>query len=172
MVARSTDGGLTWPTPAVYAQPGPGRLRQRVDRRRYQPFQPLLSPRLYVTWTNFAAGPDFIEKWSSDNGVTWNPPRQQLCHRQLRLLRRRPVLHARGAAQRQRARHLEHFGGQIAVGKSTDGGQSFINPNTVGGASVISQTHVPGSNWRLNTIPSTAASPATGTARLGVGRRA
>ena len=23
--------------------------------------------------TNFAAGPQFIEKWSSDSGVTWNP---------------------------------------------------------------------------------------------------
>src|SRR5207247_7072568 len=50
----------------------------------------------------------------------------------------------------------------IAVAKSTDGGQSFANPNTTA-VSITGANTVPGANWRLNTVPSTAASQATGT---------
>ncbi len=50
----------------------------------------------------------------------------------------------------------------IAVGKSTDGGQSFINPNTAA-VNITPVNGVPGAQWRLNTIPSTTVSQATGT---------
>ena len=83
MVARSTDGGLTWPTPAVSLNPGQGGSDKEWTAIDLNPASPYYH-RVYVTWTNFAAGPSFIEKWSSDNGVSWNPPGSRLCDRQLR----------------------------------------------------------------------------------------
>ncbi len=160
MVARSLDGGLTWQN-AVFLNPTQGGSDKEWTAIDLNPSSPYYH-RVYVTWTNFAAGPQFIEKWSSDNGVTWNPP---------------------GGSNYATVSYGSYDGGQfsmpvvlpngnviatwdpgglIAVGKSTDGGQSFINPN-ITAVSITEVNDVPGSNWRLNTIPSTAASRATGT---------
>ena len=72
MVAHSTDGGLTWPAPAVYLNQGQGGSDKEWTAVDTNPSSPYYH-RVYTTWTNFAAGPAFIEKWSSDSGVTWNP---------------------------------------------------------------------------------------------------
>ncbi len=156
LVARSTDGGLTWPTPAVNIDPGLGGSDKEWTAIDLNPASPFYH-RLYVTWTNFAAGPQFVEKWSSDNGVTWNPqPGSNYTTvsfgsydtGQFSM----PVVLPNGNVIA-----TWNPGGLLAVGKSTDGGQSFINPNTTA-VSLTQVNAVPGSNWRLNTIPSTAAS--------------
>ncbi|MDQ6746943.1 MAG: glycoside hydrolase, partial [Candidatus Dormibacteraeota bacterium] len=161
LVARSTDGGLTWPTPAVKVDPGLGGSDKEWTAVDLNPASAYYH-RLYVTWTNFAAGPQFVEKWSSDNGVTWNPqPGSSYVTvsfggfdgGQFSM----PVVLPNGNVIA-----TWEPGGRIAVGKSTDGGQSFINPNTQAVA-VTEVNSVPGSNWRLNTIPSTAASQASST---------
>jgi hypothetical protein len=162
MVAHSTDGGLTWPTPAVAVDPGLGGSDKEWLAQDNNPSSPYYH-RLYVTWTNFSAGPSFVEKWSSDSGATWNPSPgtnfvdvsygtyDNCCQFSM------PVVLANGNV-------IVTWNSDpvIAVGKSTDGGQSFINPN-VGGPGITGVNSVPGAQWRLNTIPSTAVSPATGT---------
>jgi hypothetical protein len=162
MVAHSTDGGLTWPSPAVYLNQGQGGSDKEWTAVDLNPASPYYR-RVYVTWTNFAAGPAFIEKWSSDNGVTWNPPGGSnyvtvsfgaFDGGQFSM----PVVLPNGNVLAT----WNDFGGRLVVGKSTNGGQSFINPNTVA-ALITNVFPPPGANWRLNTIPATAASPATGT---------
>ena len=162
MVAHSTDGGLTWPSPAVYLNQGQGGSDKEWTAVDLNPASPY-HRRVYVTWTNFAAGPAFIEKWSSDDGVTWNPPGGSnyvtvsygaFDGGQFSM----PVVLPNGNVLAT----WNDFSGRLVVGKSTDGGQSFINPNTV--AALINNAFPPpGANWRLNTIPATSASPATGT---------
>ncbi|MDQ6748872.1 MAG: hypothetical protein M3010_12305, partial [Candidatus Dormibacteraeota bacterium] len=161
LVARSTDGGLTWPTPAVKVDPGLGGSDKEWTALDLNPTSPFYH-RLYVTWTNFAAGPQFIEKWSSDSGVTWNPPpgsnyatvsfgnydRGQFSM---------PVVLSNGTVLA-----TWDAGGLIAVGKSTNGGQTFINPNTTA-VNVVESNSVPGANWGRNTVPATAVSPPTNT---------
>ena len=160
LVARSSDGGLTW-SPAVKVDPGLGGSDKEWTAIDLTPSSPYYH-RLYVTWTNFAAGPNFIEKWSSDYGATWNPtPGTNYVtvsfggfdSGQFSM----PVVLPNGNVIA-----TWNPGGGIAVGKSTDGGQSFINPNTQAVA-ITSVNSVPGSNWRLNTIPATTVSTATGT---------
>jgi hypothetical protein len=161
MVARSIDGGLTWGN-AVYLNLGQGGSDKEWTAIDLNPASPYYH-RIYVTWTNFAAGPEFIEKWSSDNGLTWNPPGGSnyvtvsfgsYDNGQFSM----PVVLPNGNV----IATWNDFGGHLVVGKSTDGGQSFINPNWVA-VNITNVNAVPGAAWRLNTIPSTTASPATGT---------
>ncbi|PZS02796.1 MAG: hypothetical protein DLM69_03680, partial [Candidatus Chloroheliales bacterium] len=160
LVARSTNGGLTWPTPAVNVAPGIGGTDKEWTAIDLNPASPYYH-RMYVTWTNFSAGPQFVEKWSSDSGVTWNPPGSSYVTvsyggydtGQFSM----PVAMPNGNVIA-----TWNAGSVIAVGKSTDGGQSFINPNTT--AVNITNVHsVPGSNWRLSTVPATTVATATGT---------
>jgi hypothetical protein len=162
MVARSTDGGLTWPTPAVVVNPGQGGSDKEWTAVDLNPASPYYH-RVYVTWTNFAAGPAFIEKWSSDNGVSWNPPGSAYVtvsfgshdNGQFSMPVVVPNTHTVVAT-------WNDFGGHIAVGRSTNGGQAFINPNTTA-VNITDANPVPGAAWRLNTIPATVASPASST---------
>ncbi len=72
MVARSTDGGLTWPTPAVALDPtlgGSDKEWTTIDMNPAAPTTTGSTPHGPIS----PPAPDFIEKWSSDSGVTWNP---------------------------------------------------------------------------------------------------
>jgi hypothetical protein len=162
MVAHSTDGGITWATPAVAVDPGLGGSDKEWLAQDNNPSSPYYH-RMYISWTNFSAGPSFVEKWSSDNGATWNPSPgtnyvrvsygtyDNCCQFSM------PVVLPNGNV-------IVTWNSDpvIAVGKSTDGGQTFINPN-VAGPIIVGVNGVPGSLWRLNTIPATTVSPATGT---------
>ncbi len=161
-VATSSDGGLTWPTPAV-------KLDEQLNNSDKEWTAIDLNPsslyyhRLYTTWTNFNFNqPTFVEKWSSDNGATWNPPDPNYVtvsygssdNGQFSM----PVVLPNGNV----IATWNDFSGHLAYGISTDGGQSFSNPSHQA-VSIVDVNGVPGANWRLNTIPSTIASAGTGT---------
>jgi hypothetical protein len=171
VVAKSKDGGATWSTPVAIAQSNSSSLFHdkemiTVDNSPTSRFH----RRIYVAWTEFMGEPDSspsqeVVSHSSDGGKTWSTPvvvsgapsgvegshpavgpdgtvYVSWC--------KGPLICVNGSAP-----------SQIEVVKSTDGGKTWSAP--VSAASLTSlPTTLPGNNFRINSLPTTAVDPMNG----------
>jgi hypothetical protein len=155
-VAKSTDGGITFATatPVIF-DPGTDKEWTAIDNFPASPYH----HRMYVSWTNFSAGPAIVLKYSSDRGATWLPasgfvgvsqPAFEFAQFSM------PVVLPNG----QVIVTWYYYGGELVYARSTDGGASFGANTSI--APVVDPSQPPGAFWRLNPIPSTAANPLNG----------
>src|SRR5205823_2246682 len=77
VVARSTDGGLTWSNPAsVFDVTGTGNFADHPAMAVDQALASQFRNSVYVAWTNFATtgGEQILLARSTDGGHTWSAP--------------------------------------------------------------------------------------------------
>lgn len=152
-VAKTTDGGATWPTLGVIIDhSGPGS--HDFEDKEYIAVDNTggtFDGNVYVTWTRFpAAGPNLIMfTRSTDGGLTYSTP-LQICDRTGIYQGSVPVVGPNGEIY-----VAWKAGYQIQIDRSTDGGLSWGSDVTVSNL-VFIPSPLPGAAFRTNSFPTMA----------------